>query len=76
MHLENIVSSIWLLPGTLVNTANIIGILSVANAGQGPVFILTGFDLIAGDIRIELLLIPIFTCNFWGYNPSWGTILE
>ena len=54
-RLENILSSIMLLPGTLVKTASIIGMLSVANCGQGPVLIDTGFKILPGDIKIVFL---------------------
>ena len=52
------------------------GILSVANAGQGPVFIFIGFNLFAGDRIIELILnsilypiffkIPISVLKYFG----------
>ena len=53
-----------LLPGIFVKTARIIGMLSVASCGQGPVFIITGFNFLPGESVIEfpliLILYPIF----------------
>ena len=55
LELENIVSSIILLPGIFAKTDRIIGILSVASCGQGPVLIDTDFKILPGEINIVFL---------------------
>ena len=68
--LENTVSSITLFPDTLVKTARIIGMLSVANCGQGPVLIDTGFVFLPGEIMIDFTLISILYPIFFNIFNS------